>query len=132
VYKNCYLDIGEVFPMISRDGQERVLQQALELTPWSKLLWSTDGHYYPETFWLANVQGREAMEKVLCNYVESGDLNIDDAVRTARDIFFENSNRLYSLKLQFDARNLPDRSKNAKPTVEEVSRIFNFCQNHIS
>jgi hypothetical protein len=118
--------------MISRDGQERVLQQALELTPWSKLLWSTDGHYYPETFWLANVQGREAMEKVLCNYVESGDLNIDDAVRTARDIFFENSNRLYSLKLQFDARNLPDRSKNAKPTVEEVSRIFNFCQNHIS
>jgi predicted TIM-barrel fold metal-dependent hydrolase len=33
VYRHVYLDLGEVFPMVSRDGQEAVLRQALELSP---------------------------------------------------------------------------------------------------
>lgn len=64
VFKNVYLDLGEVFPMLSRDGQNTVLRQALELVPYSKLLWSTDGHYFPETYWLANKQFRESLEEV--------------------------------------------------------------------
>lgn len=99
VYKNVYLDIGEVFPMVSRDGQEKIVRQALELTPTSKLLWSTDGHHFPETYWLANVQGREALEKVLCEYVEREDLTVEQAIGAARDILFENSNQLYGLGL---------------------------------
>ena len=56
VYANAWLDIGEAFPMLSRSGQEAVLKQALELAPTSKIIWSTDGHYFPETYWLANRQ----------------------------------------------------------------------------
>lgn len=59
VYKNVYLDVGEVFPMVSRDGQKAILRQSLEITPGSKLLYSSDGHYFPETYWLANLQFRE-------------------------------------------------------------------------
>ena len=123
VYKNCYLDIGEVFPMISRDGQEKVLRQSLELTPWSKLLWSTDGHYLPETYWLANVQGREAIEKVFCEYVEQEDLTIPQALKAVKDIFFENSNKLYSLGLKLDenALTLAERPEDLQPKVEDVS-----------
>jgi hypothetical protein len=36
VYRHVYLDIGEVFPMVSRDGQLMVLRQALELVPGSR------------------------------------------------------------------------------------------------
>jgi len=64
VYENVYLDLGEVFPAVSQDGQERVLRQALELCPWSKILWSTDGHWFPETYLLANLQMREVFETV--------------------------------------------------------------------
>lgn len=64
VFANAYLDVGEVFPMLSRDGQLSVLKQSLELTPTSKLLWSTDGHFFPETYWLANKQFREALNQV--------------------------------------------------------------------
>jgi hypothetical protein len=64
VFKNVFLDVGEVFPMLSRDGQNSVLRQSLELVPSSKLLWSTDGHFFPETYWLANKQFREALEEV--------------------------------------------------------------------
>ncbi|KAK3700183.1 hypothetical protein LTR37_016062 [Vermiconidia calcicola] len=124
VYKNCYLDIGEVFPMVSRDGQEKILRQSLELTPWSKLLWSTDGHFFPETYWLANVQGREAMEKVLCEYVEREDLTVGQAVKAVKGMLFENSNNLYSLGLKMDNNKhaLPERRKEeVQSQVEDKS-----------
>jgi len=121
VYANCYLDLGEVFPMISRDGQEKIIRQSMELVPTSKLLWSTDGHYLPETYWLANKQGRAAFEKVLCDYVEHEDLTVAEAVDAAKDILFENSNRLYDLRLKLpvgDAEKLVERPKDV--SIEAV------------
>ena len=41
-YHNVYLDIGEVFPMVSQEGQEQVIREALELCPSEKLTWSTE------------------------------------------------------------------------------------------
>ena len=63
-YANVFLDIGEVFPMVSQEGQENVLREALELCPSEKLTWSTDGHWFPETYLLAVTQVREALEHV--------------------------------------------------------------------
>jgi predicted TIM-barrel fold metal-dependent hydrolase len=42
VYKNVYLDIGEVFPLVSKRGQETLIRQALELVPTNKLMWSSE------------------------------------------------------------------------------------------
>jgi predicted TIM-barrel fold metal-dependent hydrolase len=67
VYENVFFDIGEVFPMVSQDGQERLLRESLELCPSKKLCWSTDGHWFPEAYLLAVIQVREAMKKV-CFY----------------------------------------------------------------
>jgi predicted TIM-barrel fold metal-dependent hydrolase len=64
VYENVFFDIGEVFPMVSQDGQESLLRESLELCPSQKLCWSTDGHWFPETYLLAVIQVREAMKKV--------------------------------------------------------------------
>ena len=64
VYDNVYLDIGEVFPMVSQDGQEKVIKDSLELCPSEKLMWSTDGHWFPETYLLAVIQVRQALQKV--------------------------------------------------------------------
>ncbi|EEH41922.1 developmental protein fluG [Paracoccidioides lutzii Pb01] len=97
VYANVYLDIGEVFPMISRDAQISILRQSLELVPTTKLLWSTDGHYHPENFWLANKQFRQALDIVFTEYVNKGDYTYAQAIEAARDIMFSNSNCLYNL-----------------------------------
>lgn len=64
VYENVYADIGEVFPFLSQQGQENVIREVLELCPSEKLLWSTDGHWFPETYLLAIIQVREALESV--------------------------------------------------------------------
>ncbi|KAF7846480.1 hypothetical protein BT93_L4256 [Corymbia citriodora subsp. variegata] len=97
-YANAWLDIGEVFPMLSRPGQESVLRQAFELTPTSKILWSTDGHFYPETFYLANKQFRSAMITVLTEMIDAKDVNVRQAIDITVDIMFWNSNALYKLE----------------------------------
>jgi len=66
----------------------------------SNILWSTDGHLQAETYWLANVQGREALEKVIVELVQDEDLTCELAEEAAKDISFRNSNLLYGLQLQ--------------------------------
>lgn len=118
VYNNVYLDMGEVFPMISRDGQKSVVKQLLELAPSNKLLWSTDGHWFPETYALANAQMREVLNEVslplrlllllllfltgmqvLVKYVTKGQMTVNQAIDLTRKLLFENSNKLYNLNL---------------------------------
>ncbi|KAK3685896.1 hypothetical protein B0T22DRAFT_381151 [Podospora appendiculata] len=101
VYENVYADIGEVFPAVSHDGQERILRQILELCPWSKILWSTDGHWFSETYLLAIMQMREVFETVLCDYVRKGHIGWRAAVELVRDVLFKTANKLYHLGLEF-------------------------------
>lgn len=101
VYQNVYADIGEVFPCVSQEGQERVLRQILEICPWSKILYSTDGHWFPETYLLANMQMREVFETVICEHVRKGHLGWKAAIELVRDVLFRNSNKLYRLGLEF-------------------------------
>jgi glutamine synthetase len=101
VYSNVYADIGEVFPFISREGQEGVVRQILELCPVSKILWSTDGHFFPETYIIAVDQLREVLQTVLVDYVYKGDLTWTQAAQLVQDILFNNANKLYDLHLEF-------------------------------
>lgn len=64
MYPNVYADIGEVFPFLNQDGQEGILRQILELTPWSKVLMSTDGHSHPEMYLIASAQIRSVLKTV--------------------------------------------------------------------
>lgn len=64
VYKNVYVDIGEVFFCISKDGQERVFMEILELCFWFKILWSIDGYWFFEMYLLVIMQMREVFENV--------------------------------------------------------------------
>ena len=61
MYENVFLDIGEVFPVVSRRGQEALIQQILELTPTNKIMWSS------ELFFIVSSQRNGNLE----NYVRS-------------------------------------------------------------
>ncbi|QGA21122.1 hypothetical protein EYB26_008832 [Talaromyces marneffei] len=99
VYPNVYLDLGEVYSMVSKDAELAILRQSMELTPTSRLLWSTDGHFHPETYWLSNRQFRDTLDTVLVDHVKQGVLTVSEAKEAAADILFNNSNKLYDLKL---------------------------------
>ncbi|KAL4805594.1 protein fluG [Aspergillus unguis] len=118
VYPNAYLDLGEVFPMVSRDAQESIVRESLEIVPTTRLLWSTDGHFFPETYWLANKQFRDVLEKVFVDYVHNGDYTTAQAEQAAVDILFYNSNRLYGLNEEPSSTGFPTTSLvTSSPTV---------------
>ncbi|TGO47975.1 hypothetical protein BCON_0256g00030 [Botryotinia convoluta] len=100
VHSNVYVDIGEVFPCVSQDGQEGVIRDLLESCPTEKIVWSTDGHDLPETYLLAQIRSREAFEKILVEYVTKKALTIEQAVKVVENIFFNTSNQLYALQLK--------------------------------
>lgn len=106
VYRHVYLDLGEVFPMVSRDGQKSILRQSLEIVPGSKLLYSADGHFFPETYWLANKQFREVWLELLIEYIQKEDITPHQAIGMTKDILFNNSNSLYDLRYQVEFKEL--------------------------
>ena len=91
----------------SQDGQERVIREALDLCPSKKLLWSTDGHWFPETYLLAIDQVREGLDKVLSEYVARGAIKINSAKRIVTDLLFNTANTLYKLDLKLTSLSLP-------------------------
>ncbi|TDL27641.1 hypothetical protein BD410DRAFT_782772 [Rickenella mellea] len=99
VYPNVYLDIGEVFPFLSASGQREVVRQTLELCPMNKVMWSTDGHYWPETYYLATLQARQALYDVLSDFVEKAELSESQAVNIVKLVLFDNANSIYRLGL---------------------------------
>ncbi|SPN97490.1 related to fluG protein [Cephalotrichum gorgonifer] len=111
-YANVWVDVGEVFPCLSRRGQETVFHELLELAPWSKLLASSDGHFFPETYYLGQTQLREVLESVLSQYVQDGDLSWKEAEDLAIGVMYENSNKLYRL-------GLPERHQSQTDKAED-------------
>ncbi|KAF9074502.1 amidohydrolase-domain-containing protein [Rhodocollybia butyracea] len=97
VYPNVILDFGEVFPMVSGSGQRSIIRQVLELCPTNKILWSTDGHWHPESFYLGALQARQALLDVLAEYISAGELTEVQAVEIVERALFWNSNRVYKL-----------------------------------
>ncbi|TPX71889.1 glutamine synthetase [Spizellomyces sp. 'palustris'] len=97
VYENVYVDFGLANLLLSSQGIEQTIQELLELAPTSKVHFSTDGHFHPETVYLAAKWGRQALANVLGKIVGKNELSLDEAVQIARDILFENANALYRL-----------------------------------
>ncbi|KAB8298778.1 hypothetical protein EYC80_000953 [Monilinia laxa] len=119
VYANVYVDIGEVFPCVSQDGQEAVIRDLLELCPTEKIMWSTDGHWFPETYLLAKLQSREALQKVLTEYVHRKALTVAQAVKIVEDVFFNTSNKIYNLRLNL----IPTQTPFIERPISCVNRV---------
>ncbi|KAK7047603.1 hypothetical protein VNI00_006371 [Paramarasmius palmivorus] len=120
VYPNVYLDFGEVavlycvpvhyahavdnqvFPFVSGPGQRIIIRELLDLAPTNKVLWSTDGHWLPETYYLSAIQARQALYDVLSEIVHAKEMTEEQAVTVVENALFHNSNKLYNLGLVAD------------------------------
>ncbi|GAB0136190.1 hypothetical protein EsDP_00004502 [Epichloe bromicola] len=117
LYANVYADIGEVFPLVGRDGQENIVRHVLELCPWEKIIWSTDGHWFPETYLLSIGQMRDVFHTVLCEFVSKRDVSWSQASSMVEDMLFNTSNRLYNLGLTLRRRDDDDLTVQTKGNI---------------
>lgn len=97
VYQGVYLDIGLAIPLLSVRGMASVVEQALELAPMTKLMYSSDAHSVPDAFYLAAKWGRRVVAGGVAACVASGDLTLSEGRRAVQMILAENAMRVYGM-----------------------------------
>ncbi|XP_078173404.1 protein fluG-like isoform X1 [Carex rostrata] len=97
VYSQVYLDFGLAIPKLSVQGMISSLKELLELAPTKKVMFSTDGYAFPETFYLGARRSRDVVFTVLSDACGDGDLTLQEALEAVKDVFRENALRLYKL-----------------------------------
>jgi hypothetical protein len=99
VYSQVYLDFGLAIPKLSVQGMTSSIKELLELAPIKKVMFSTDGYAFPETYYLGARRARDVVYRVLSAACEDGDLSIQEAIEAVEDIFRRNALYLYKLNV---------------------------------
>ncbi|XP_048574500.1 protein fluG [Triticum urartu] len=99
VYSQVYLDFGLAIPKLSVQGMVSSLKELLELAPINKVMFSSDGYAFPETYYLGSRRARDVVYRVLSAACEDGDLSIQEAIDAVEDIFRRNASDLYKLNV---------------------------------
>ncbi|KAL5995194.1 hypothetical protein ACLOJK_025252 [Asimina triloba] len=97
VYPQVYLDFGLAVPKLSVHGMISSVKELLELAPIKKVMFSSDGYAFPETYYLGAKRAREIVLAVLSDACDNGDLTTLEAVEAIEDIFKRNADCLYKM-----------------------------------
>lgn len=95
-FNNVYLDGGLTVNFLGARAPA-FAARLLELAPFRKILYSSDGFGPAELHYLGAVLWRSAIHRVLRSFVDSGDWCESDAIRVVDLIAHENSARVYQL-----------------------------------
>ncbi|MFE7116296.1 amidohydrolase family protein [Streptomyces sp. NPDC057654] len=96
VFPHVYADVGLSLTHTGTRA-EAVLAEFLELAPFGKLLFSTDGYGLPELYVVGAELFRTALRALLGRWVEEGAWSASDAERVAALIAARNAHRVYGL-----------------------------------
>jgi uncharacterized protein len=96
VFPHVYVDVGLAVAQVGARA-DAVLGECCELTPFGKLLFSTDGFALPELFLVGAAQFRHSFGRLLATWVAEGALPAADATRVATAVAAGNARRLYRL-----------------------------------
>ena len=88
VYANVYFDLSLTIPHVARPAE--MVLEALELAPWTKLMYASDAALAPELYFLAAKRWREALAEVLPELLPP-----QEAAGAARAMLRENALELY-------------------------------------
>ena len=94
-FPNVYLDCSILFFTHKRSAAKKV-EEALEMSPYSKLLYSSDGGVLPETHWFGALSAKKAMTEVLDHLIEAESLNESEAVDLAERFFHGNAEKSFT------------------------------------
>jgi predicted TIM-barrel fold metal-dependent hydrolase len=96
VFPHVFLDVGLALHHAGASS-DRIVAESLELAPFTKVLFSSDGWGLPELHWLGSWLFRRGMARVIGSWVADGDWSLDDARRVIELIGRENAQRAYGL-----------------------------------
>ncbi|HWG14538.1 MAG TPA: amidohydrolase family protein [Streptosporangiaceae bacterium] len=94
VFPHVYVDAGLATHNLGR-GSAALIAETLELTPFGKFLYSSDGFGLPELHYLGAVLFRRGLSAFLRAGLDDGSWTSADAERIARQAGYENAYRVY-------------------------------------
>jgi len=96
VFPHVYMDVGEALNHVGARAPA-VLAEALELTPFHKMLYSSDAFGLPELHYLGAAGFRRDLARVTGEFVAGGAWSAADAERVGRLVGAANARRVYRL-----------------------------------
>ncbi|GAA3100534.1 amidohydrolase family protein [Streptosporangium carneum] len=96
VFPHVYVDVGLV-PAHTAAGAAAVVGELLELVPFHKQLFGSDGHGVAETCYLGALYYRRGLAGALAVRLAAGEWSVPDAARVAHMIGSGNARRIYHL-----------------------------------
>ena len=96
VFSHVYMDVGAILNHVGARSTP-VLAEALELTPFGKMLYSSDAFALPELHYLGATGFRRDIASVTGQFVADGAWCAPDAERVASLVGSANANRVYRL-----------------------------------
>ena len=94
VFRHVYVDAGLATHNLGR-GSAALIAETLELTPFGKFLYSSDGFGLPELHYLGAVLFRRGLSAFLRAGLDDGSWTRSDAEQIARQAACENAHRVY-------------------------------------
>ena len=94
VFPHVFFDIGLAVNLLGAQSRQ-VVGESLELAPFAKQLYSSDGWGVPELHFVGSRLWRDAMSDVLSARVRHGDWSLRQALKVASMIGAANAERLY-------------------------------------
>ncbi|MFJ8046580.1 amidohydrolase family protein [Streptomyces luteogriseus] len=98
VFEQVYLDVGLTLHHVGPARAGAVLAEALEITPFRKLLYSSDAYGVAEFFHLGALAFRHGLAELLQERVDADELSLPEAQRIARWTGRDNALRVYRLE----------------------------------
>jgi predicted TIM-barrel fold metal-dependent hydrolase len=95
VFRQVYLDVGLALHYTGPARCRAVLEEALEITPFRKLLYSSDAYGVAEFHHLGALSFRQGLADLLQARVDADELSLPDALRIAAWTGRDNARRLY-------------------------------------
>ncbi|MEU5310246.1 amidohydrolase family protein [Streptomyces sp. NPDC021562] len=97
VFEHVHLDVGLALHYVGAARAQAVLAEAMEITPFRKLLYSSDAYGVAEFHHLGALSFRQGLAGLLQDRVDADELSPADAVRIAAWTGRENARRVYGL-----------------------------------
>lgn len=97
VFERVYLDVGLTLHHVGPARAGAILAEALEITPFRKLLYSSDAYGVAEFHHLGALAFRQGLAGLLQERVDADELALPDALRIARWTGRDNARRVYRL-----------------------------------
>ncbi|MBM4791299.1 amidohydrolase family protein [Streptomyces sioyaensis] len=97
VFPHVYFDVGLGINYTGMRS-DTVIAESLELAPFAKILFSSDAWGPPELHHLGALLWRRGMARTLGAWTDSGEWDLDEALKVVRMIGHDNARRVYRLE----------------------------------